>query len=93
MSKKEIANSGDSKIKDEVETKIQIIQKILNGVYEILMIFKPLLDRMLKMEEARRLNEAGLIVKAADLFGEISKDCNTLTGNYFSSDFLKKLKN
>ena len=95
MKKKEnkIVNSGNSRVRDEVEAKIQILQKILNNVYEIMVIFKPLLEKMLKMEDAQLLKDEGSITKAANLFGEISRYSEILTGAPFSPSFLKNIKN
>ncbi len=89
---KTILKSGNSREK-VIDAKIQILKNILNNIYEIMVIFKPLLDKMLKMEDAQGLKDEGLILKAADLFGEISRDCNTLTGAQFSPSFFKNLKN
>jgi hypothetical protein len=63
---------------DKINRKIQLVKGILKNIYEILEIFKPLLDIMLKMEEAERYKNNGVFEKAASLFGEISLLCKEI---------------
>ena len=63
---------------DNVNRKLQLVNNILNDVYEILEIFKPLLDEMLKREETDRYIKNGAIERAASLFGDISFLCKEI---------------
>jgi len=63
---------------EDINRKIIIVKDILNNIYEILTIFKPLLNRMLKMDEAKDLRKNGTIEKAALLFGKISELCKEI---------------
>jgi hypothetical protein len=66
----------------DVEKKILLTKNILNNVYEILALFKPLFDLMLEMEEAKIFRQNGTFEKAASLLGEISASCRELEGTY-----------
>ncbi len=63
---------------DKINRKIQFVKNILNDVYEILEIFKPLLNEIVKMEEADRYIKNGAIERAASLFGDISFLCKEI---------------
>jgi hypothetical protein len=79
---------------DEINKKILIVKEILNNVYEILNIFKPLLSKMLKMEDAEQYKQDGSLERAASLFGEISELCKEIEKNHNPSDlFLENLGN
>ncbi len=74
----------DTKSKEslEINKKIVLVKDILNNVYEILALFKPMFDLMLEMEEAKLFRQNGTFSKAAELLGEISDSCRELEGNY-----------
>ena len=79
---------------DDINKKIQIVKGILDNVYEILTLFKPLMDEMLKMDEANKYKVDGTFKKAASLFGEISDLCKEIENNSLPSDsFLENLGN
>ena len=79
---------------DEINNKIKLTKDILNHVYEILTLFKPLMDKMIKMEEAKEFKEDGTFERAAYLFGEISDLCKEIENSYPpSSTFLENLGN
>ena len=63
---------------DKINRKIHLTKDILKNVYEILELFKPLLEVMLKMEEAEQYKKNGVFEKAASLFGEISVLCKEI---------------
>ncbi len=63
---------------DKINRKIHIVRDILNNVYEILEIFKPLLEKMIKMEEAEKFKKNGSFKRAASLFGDISLLCKEI---------------
>ncbi|MFX1278865.1 MAG: hypothetical protein ACFFA3_05560 [Promethearchaeota archaeon] len=63
---------------DKINRKINLVKNILKNVYEILELFKPLLEIMLKMEESERFKKNGVFQKAASLFGEISVLCKEI---------------
>jgi hypothetical protein len=63
---------------DEINNKIRLTKEILNHVYEILTLFKPLMDKMVKMEEAKEFKKDGTFDRAAYLFGEISDLCKEI---------------
>lgn len=80
-----------STIDDRINKKIQIVKNILKNVYQILELFKPLLSRLLEMEEAEQYKKNGVFKEAADLFGEISTLCKEIENeslplNLFTSD-------
>lgn len=66
----------------EINKKIVLVKNILNNVYEILALFKPLFDLVIDMEEAKLYRQNGTFSKAATLLGEISDSCKELEGNY-----------
>ena len=79
---------------DKINRKIHLVKDILKNVYEILEIFKPLLEVMLEMEEAERYKKNGAFEKAAALFGEISLLCKEIEKDTPSLDlFLYNLGN
>ena len=79
---------------DDINQKIQLTKRILDNVYEILGLFKPLLSKMIKMPEANDYKENGTFEKAAFLFGNISDLCEEIEGRSFpSKTFLKSLDN
>ena len=78
---------------DDINNKIQIVKNILDNVYEILTIFKPLMDKMLKMDEANQYKVNGTIKRAASLFGEISDLCREIENNSLPTSFLESLGN
>ncbi len=78
---------------DDINNKIQIVKNILDNVYEILTIFKPLMDKMLKMDEANQYKVNGTFKRAASLFGEISDLCREIENNSLPTSFLESLGN
>ncbi len=79
---------------DEINKKIQLTKKILDHVYEILDLFKPLLIKMDKMPEAKEYKKNGSFERAALLFGKIYDLCEEIASNAFPSiTFLKSLGN
>ncbi|MFW9825794.1 MAG: hypothetical protein ACFFE4_22835 [Candidatus Thorarchaeota archaeon] len=79
---------------DDINKKIQIVKNILNNVYEILSLFKPLMDKMIHMEEANEYKANGTFEKAASLFGEISDLCKEIENSCLPNDsFLQNLGN
>ncbi|MHA2182082.1 MAG: hypothetical protein ACXAAH_11740 [Promethearchaeota archaeon] len=66
---------------DDINKKIQIVKDILDNVYEILSLFKPLMDKMLKMDDAHQYKVNGTFKRAATLFGEISDLCKEIENN------------
>ena len=79
---------------DDINNKIQIVKNILDNVYEILTLFKPLMEKMLKMDEANQYKVNGTFERAASLFGEISDLCMEIEGNSLPpSTFLESLGN
>ncbi|MFW9939970.1 MAG: hypothetical protein ACFFFT_02940 [Candidatus Thorarchaeota archaeon] len=78
----------------EINRKIHLMKNILKNVYEILELFKPLLETMLKMEEADQYKKNGVFKKAASLFGEISVLCKEIEDDSLSINlFLDNLGN
>ena len=78
---------------DDINNKIQIVKNILDNVHEILTIFKPLMDKMLKMDEANQYKVNGTFKRAASLFGEISDLCREIENNSLPTSFLESLGN
>jgi hypothetical protein len=79
---------------DKINRKIHLVKNILKNIYEILEIFKPLLEVMLEMEEAERYKKNGIFEKAASLFGEISQLCKEIEKDSPALDvFLDNLGN
>ena len=79
---------------DDINNKIHIVKNILDNVYEILALFRPLMDKMLQMDEAPKYKANGTFQKAASLFGEISDLCKEIENNSLPpSTFLENLGN
>jgi len=78
---------------DKINRKIQFVKNILNDVYEVLEIFKPLLDEMLKMEEADRYIKNGTIERAVSLFSDISFLCKEIENESPLNISLDNLRN
>ena len=79
---------------NEINKKILLVKNILNHIYEILILFKPLMDKMIKMEEAKEFKKNGTFNRAAFLFGEISDLCKEIeNGSSTESTFLENLGN
>jgi len=78
---------------DDINNKIQIVKNILDNVYEILTIFKPLMDKMLRMDEANQYKVNGTFKRAASLFGEISDLCREIENHSLPTSFLESLGN
>jgi len=79
---------------DDVNRKIQIVKDILDNIYEILAIFRPLMEKMLQMDEAPKYKASGAFQQAASLFGEISDLCKEIEENSLPpSTFLGNLGN
>ena len=76
-----------------INKNLKIIKQMLENIVEIMTILKPLIEKVLKLEEAEEYKESGTLKKAASLFGEISNQCREITGISFSENFLKSLKN
>ena len=66
----------------DIQKKYLLTKNILNNVYEILALFKPLFDLILDMEEAKLFKQNGTFEKAADLLGEISENCREIEDSY-----------
>ncbi|MFW9785175.1 MAG: hypothetical protein ACFFFB_23040 [Candidatus Heimdallarchaeota archaeon] len=77
-----------STLDDKVSRKINFVKNILNNVYEILELFKPLLETMLEFEEAEQYKKNGVFEKAASLFGEISSLCKAIENDSSSLNIL-----
>lgn len=79
---------------DEINKKIKLTNDILNHVYEILTLFKPIMNKMIKMEEAKEFKKNGTFNKAAFLFGQISDLCKEIENiSSPSNTFLENLGN
>ncbi|MFX0082321.1 MAG: hypothetical protein ACFE94_11280 [Candidatus Hodarchaeota archaeon] len=83
-----------STMDDKINRKIHLVKNILKNVYEILELFKPLIELMLDMEEAEKYKKNGVFQKAASLFGEISVFCKEIENDSPSLNlFLDNLGN
>ena len=71
---------------DDINRKIMLCKNILDDVYEILELFKPLIPLMLEMEEAKKYRDNGTFERVASLFGEISDLCQEIENNSLTSD-------
>ncbi|MHA1150856.1 MAG: hypothetical protein ACTSR8_21760 [Promethearchaeota archaeon] len=83
---------SNSKIELSINEKIRILKRVIENVQEILILFRPLMKKMLRMEEAQVMKENGMLSKVAELFGEISDNCKEIEG-YPTLAFLKDLAN
>jgi hypothetical protein len=68
----------NSKENSEIEKKVIIVKDILNNVYQIMALFKPMLELMLETEEAKLFQKNGTFEKMAFLFGKITDYCKEL---------------
>jgi len=80
-------------IEVDIDKKIQLIKTILDDVYEIMITFKPIIQEVIKLEEARKYKDDGTLLKAATLFGSIAKKCKELELYPFNKDFLDNIEN
>ena len=79
MKKKKNKDSNGQERETKVDdNKTIIIKNILNDVYQILTLFKPILSKMMEMEEAPILEKNGTFGEAARLFGNIAKNSRDL---------------
>ncbi len=86
--------NNNKKKSPNVGKEILIVNNILKGVYDLLILFKPILAQMVEMEKAGLLQKGGPFKKAASLFGEISGHCKDLEGELaLSEEFFKNLAN
>ncbi len=81
------------KLKIELDKKLQIVKKVLDNVVQIMEIFKPLLDKVLELEESKEFSRNGMFNQAITLLGEITDQCRLLEQSPHSEKFLKDLKN
>jgi len=68
----------------DIERKIMLVKNILNHVYEIIVLFRPLLEISMEMEEAQIYKKNGTLERVASLFGEIAENCKELEGQYLT---------
>ena len=66
----------------DIERKIMLVKNILNHVYEIIALFRPLLELSMEMEEAQIYKKDGTFERIATLFGEIAENCKDLERQY-----------
>ncbi len=79
---------------DDINNKIKLTNDILNHVYEILTLFKPLMDKMIEMEESKEFKKNGTFDRAAYLFGKISDLCKEIESSSTPKNtFLENLGN
>ena len=79
---------------EDINKKLLLVKKLLNHTYDILKLFRPLMEEMVKMEEAKKYKNIGMFEKAGYLFGEISHICNEIeNGSIPSNTFLESLGN
>jgi hypothetical protein len=76
-----------------LEKKLKTVKKLLENINKIMILLKPLIEKVLQSEEAIKYRENGTFEKAASLFGEISNNCKEIGCLSFSEDFLRNLKN
>ncbi len=85
---------NNKKKSPNLEKEILIVNNILKGVYDLLILFKPILTQMLEMEKTGLLQKGGAFKKAASLFGEISGHCKDLKSELaLSEEFFENLAN
>ena len=81
-------------IEEDINKKIELVKMILNHVYEIFLLFRPLLDKIIKLEETKKYRDDGTFKKAASLFSEVNNLCNEIGNNALPSNtFLENLGN
>ncbi len=56
-------------------------------------IFKPLLSKLLELEQSREFCQKGELDKAISLFREITEDCRLLEESPHSEHFLNDIRN
>jgi len=79
---------------EKINRKFLLMNDILKNIYDILELFKPLLEVMLKMEKVEQYKKSGVFEKAASLFGEISVLCKEIENDSPSLNlFLENLGN
>ena len=63
---------------DDINRKMMLCKNILDDVYEILNLFKPMIPLLLKMDKAKKYRDNGTFERVASLFGEISDFCKEI---------------
>ncbi len=77
---------------EDINKKLLLVKQLLNHTYDILKLFKPLMEEMLKIEEAKKGKNIMMYEKAGYLFGEISHICKEIeTVSIPSKTLLEKL--
>lgn len=79
---------------EDINKKLQLVKKLLNHTYDILKLFYPLMEEMVKMDETKKYRNNGMFERAGYLFGEISHICKQIENNPNPSNtFLENLGN
>jgi hypothetical protein len=73
------------------EEKLYIMNKILDDVHDIFVLIQPLLEELLKVEEAKRPEYIKKLNKSAKLFKEIASLCKELEEPELMERFSNKL--
>jgi hypothetical protein len=71
---------------DDIDKKMILCKNILDDVFEILELFKPMIPMFMKMEEAKKFRRNGTFERIASLFGEISDLCKEIENSSISTN-------
>ncbi len=77
---------------EKINKKLALTNNLLNYVYDILKLFKPLMERMIELEETKKYKNIEIFQNVKELLGKISLTSYEI-GEIPSHEFLKDLKN
>ncbi len=80
-------------IENNINRKLLLIKKTLKNIEEIFILFKPLFEKIIELEESEEFIRDGSFLRVSSLFGEISKDFKEMGGLPISKEFLESLLN
>lgn len=86
MSKKK--NSSSS-----IDEKLITLRHALKNMEKIMVMLGPLLEKAMKLPEAREYITDGTFQKCAELFGDIAEDCYEIGEYTVNPELLRGLKN
>lgn len=79
--------------KKDINLGLTVIKNILNELWELFMILRPLIRRMVELEDLHSYYTVGTIEETQKIFERISEECKRINSIFLPDNFLDKLKN
>jgi hypothetical protein len=70
-----------------------IINNILEDLHKLFAVLRPLIEKMIELEEFQEFYEDGTFGKIHNIFKSISDESKKIGVKFFPNDFIKRLKN